>query len=641
MGIAKIIVFIAIGFAAGFLSARLVAPITDEEQELGKRIGTTENSRNLSSEAANDSQTHKPNPEHESNSTKTDPVTFAELSSEAERLRLLSPDDSAEGWENLTKRVKGSNLSALAKAVLDNYPSATSEDTLWLVFSEFGRQSPDEAWQLLLSIKNPDLRNQVGYAVLQSISDRDATKALGLLGNLPNSSFKTDMRRAVLSSMASRNPEKAFALEVEQAGDGPDFDPSSVLWEWAKRDPDSAMNAVSRLTGQAGKAAASALVGILASREPQKAWQFALKLPRSPGDYYGDPRYSALSAWGRSDPKAAIETALTLDDAQIRSAAIEDIARTWAEQDFPAALAFITQLSDVSARAKGITAMSSASHANQSQLFSALQQYGPVGDSYAAANLLREWAKQEPEAAAEALRQMSPGPNREQAVTEFVRGWTSTGNVKPDQIVAWCSSLENENARRTATQAAFEELSKLNAGSARKLVATIPAAQQEAATLGIAQGWGASDPAGAASWALSLPEGSRDSALSNVIGEWARRSPAEAAAFAQSHDKTGDLVSAVANEWIPYAPQQAAAWVDRLPAGQMRDTGLTRVADIISREDPSAAALWAQRISSPETRESQLRSICEQWLEIDAPTAKSWIATSPLSAEAKQSLLQR
>jgi hypothetical protein len=640
MGIAKVIVLVAIGFAAGFLSARLVSPGANKEQALASSSAAEDN-QNLAGESEYNSQPHQRDEEHSAKPAKTEPVTFAELSAEADRLRLLGPDESAAGWENLTKRVKGSDLSALAKAVLSNYPSAASEDTLWIVFNEFGKQSLDEAWQLLLLVKNPELRNQVGWAVLQSISEKDAGRALGLVGSLPNSGFKTDMRRAVLGSIASRNPDKAFAMEVQQAGEGPDFDPHSILWEWAKRDPESAMAAVSRLNGHAARTAATALVGILASREPQKAWQFALRLPRSSGDYYGDPRYSALSAWGRSDPKAAMDTALALDDAQVKSAAIEDIARNWAEQDFTSALSYITQLGDASARAKGITAMSSASHANRAELFAALQQYGPVGDSYSAANLLREWAKQEPEAAAEALRQMSPGPNREQAVTEFVRGWMSTENARADQVVAWCSALESENARRTATQVAFEELSKQNAKAAAKLVTALPAAQQEVATLGIAQGWGASEPASAATWALSLPEGPRENALNSVITEWARRSPRDAAAFAQTHDNRGDLVSAVANEWIPYAPEQAAAWVDRLPVGQIRDTGLTRVAEIIGREDPSAAALWAQRISLPETREEQLRNICYQWLQIDPPAAKSWIATSPLSAEAKQSLLQR
>jgi len=414
-----------------------------------------------------------------------------------------------------------------------------------------------------------------------------------------------------------------------------------VLWEWVKRDAEAAMAAVSSLKGQSAKVAASALISTLASREPERAWEFAQRLTHSEADPYNDPRYTALSSWGRVDPETALGIALKLKDTQLKNYVVEDIARQWADQDFSAALSYFAHLSDANSRAKGLVAMSSASQPNRAALFAALQQYGPVGDNYSAMNLLREWAGQDPTAAVSALREMTPSPMQEQAVLEFVRGWASSDGSSAVDIIGWASSLPGESGRSSAIHAAFEELAKRDTASTSKLLAKTPNDLQTDAIRGLAAGWSASDPERAATWAGTLPQTEKEAALSHIMGEWARRAPERAAVFAQTHDRSGELVSSVANEWLPYAPEQAAAWVDKLPTGEVRDAGLARVAEIIGREDPGAAALWAQRISSASQRDEQLRRICDQWLSADPVAAKAWIATSQLSAEAKQSLLAR
>ena len=641
MGIAKTALLIGAGFLAGLLVGRQLHP-TNEEVEQHSPMVSSESGAMLN-EAQEVGEPTRKAAADSAISDASSPITFDELASEMGRLRMLDSgsEEESSGWDNLKKRLKSSDLQALAKALLDNYPGAASEDAIGMVFWEFARQKPDEAWQMMLTIKNPDLRSQTGWSVAQALAEMDVGKTLNLINRLPRSSFKTDLRRAALSTLASRDPAKAFALEVEYAGNEPDFDPANVLWEWVKRDPGAAVAAVSSLRGQPAKTAASALISTLASREPIKAWEFAQRLPRSSADPYSDPRYTALSSWGRADPETAMSIALTLEDTQLKNYVVEDIARQWADQDFASALSYFANLSDANSRAKGLVAMSSSSQPNRAELFAALQQYGPVGDNYSAMNLLREWAKQDPSAAADALGQMAPSPMQEQAVLEFVRGWISSADSSATDVVAWASSLAGESARSSAIHAAFEELAKQDASSASKLLAEAPSALQTTAVRGLAAGWSESDPEKAAAWAGALPETEREAAFYEIMGAWARRAPERAAAFAQTHDKNGQLVSSVANEWLPYAPEQAAAWVDKLPAGDVRDTGLMRVAEIISREDPGAAALWAQRISSAPQREEQLQNICGQWISVDPVAAKAWISTSKLSAEAKQSLLSR
>jgi ferric-dicitrate binding protein FerR (iron transport regulator) len=166
-----------------------------------------------------------------------------------------------------------------------------------------------------------------------------------------------------------------------------------------------------------------------------------------------------------------------------------------------------------------------------------------------------------------------------------------------------------------------------------------PALQIDAAA-GLAEGWAAAEPARAAAWAATLDEETKGTALPGVVSQWARRAPQEAAAFAQANDSRGDLVTAVAQEWMPYSPDLAGRWVDKLPPGDARDAGLSSIGQIVANEDPAAAVLWISRMTSAPRREQELQYMCSQWIQIDPAAAKAWIGGSNLSADTKASLLR-
>lgn len=635
MTIAKTALLVAIGFLLGLLVGRQAhTPQFTEDRNSTAALSEPRDAPTTAMDADHASIVA---PADAPKANEGGPITFPELAREVNRLRKFEAGskEEASGWDNLGKRLKDSNLKALAEALVEDYPSPASDDLMYMVLGEFAQQNPKEAWQMLHSAKHPDLRNYIGTFVIQTLAEKDIDGALVLVDQLPESVFKTQMHQAALTGFAVRNPEKAFALEVERAGTRTDFDPSFLLWNWGRIDPEAAMAAVSALKGNAAKIAASTLISSIASREPERAWEFALKLPRTTGDQYTDPRYSALTAWGQSDPKAAMEKALRVDDAQLRTSAIQTIARQWADQDFSAALSFVSQLSDPSSRAKGLVGMSGANQPNHAELFAAIQQHGPVGENYSVTNLLQAWARKDPQAAASALKQMPPGPAQEEAVPEVVRGWVSTDNVDAQSVIKWIESLNSVRAKSQASRIAFETLAQRDPSLASQLLGSVPSLLKGSAVDGLAMGWSSSNPEQAAAWAATLPKADKETALSSIVGAWARQSPQRAAEFAQKHDSNGALVSSVASEWLPYAPEQAGAWVDKLPQGQVRDVGLIRVAEIVGREDPGAAILWAQRISSTPMRNDQLEHICRQWLEVDPTAAKQWISSSSFSAETK------
>ena len=641
MRIAKMLLMLGIGFLAGFVAGRQQHPVGLEREEVasaslsksGMLAQPEMDARGTETKISGDPTTR----------IERKPITLAELEKEVVRLERLAAGSEATGWELLLEQLKESDLANLATELLQNYPSATTDNAVDIIFFELGRRNPEKAWELLIGIKQPDLKTRLAPNVATAMAERSIEVALRMISRLPDSDFKTNMRRGVLTNLESRDPAKAFALEVEHAGARSDFLPNTSISEWVKRDADAATAAVLALRGHAAEVATHSLVSNLAIYQPQRAWELAQKLPRQGGFPENDLRFAALTSWAEADPQAAMAAVLKIEDGLVKTTTIDWIATQWAERDFAAAFSFMTNLRDTSIRSKALAAIAIApsGQSRPAEMFAALRQYGPVGDVTLTSNLLQEWAKQDPASASAALSDMQPGPAKDVATTMLVRGCLSTHNGKAQDVLRWIASLSGENAQSSATEAAFEELARRDAPTASELLAQAPSASRTAAVRGLASGWSASDPEQAAAWAAQLPQDQKTAALSIAIEEWARRVPDRAAAFAQAHDSNGELVSSVVAEWLPHSPEQATAWVDKLPTGEVRDAGLARVAEIIGREDSGAAALWAQRISSASQREEQLRRVCDQWLSVDPVAAKAWIATSRLSAEAKQSLLAR
>jgi hypothetical protein len=565
-----------------------------------------------------------------------DPLDFPTLMAHFANIAAASP----EQWDQFNARLEVSDLPELARSIIDNYPAAGTEESMFLVFDKIARQAPDQAWQLMLSIKNPQLREQAGYTVTGAIADSDFAKVIGLVNALPSSAFKTQMRQGALAVLASRDPAKAFALEVQYAADKPDFAPHAMIHTWVRRDTDAAIAAISQLSGSAATTANTALLQSLAAIDPAKAWNHAQTLPRRTDDIWQDPRYSTLSAWGGVDPMAAMQAALSVDDAEVRSLSVGEIARNWAGSDFPAALSFVTSLTDPGTRAKALAGMASSDGARKPELFSALLEFGPVGDHSQAHYLLKQWAAEDPVAAAAAIQQLPAGRAFEQAAGEFARGWLAANNSQPSEVIKWAESLPSGAARAAAARAVFEELGRKDASLAAGFIAAMNPVLQNDASEGLANSWGDAEPSRAAAWAASLSAEVKESILPGIISQWARRTPEQAAEFARLHDNTGHLVSAVAQEWMPYSPEKAGYWVDNLPAGDARDNGLSTVGRIVLNEDPAAAVLWLSRMSSAERREEELLSVCSQWLESDPAAAKAWIFRSSLTETSKASLLR-
>jgi hypothetical protein len=107
----------------------------------------------------------------------------------------------------------------------------------------------------------------------------------------------------------------------------------------------------------------------------------------------------------------------------------------------------------------------------------------------------------------------------------------------------------------------------------------LPPAQQSAAACQIARASTKSDPSAAAQWAAKLSE------ECNVRGH----------AYSQ-----------MLEDWVEGDPAAAGAWLQRLPAGQSRDTAVSTFARRVRDTDPNAARNWIAS-SRSLTEEARVR----------------------------------
>jgi hypothetical protein len=271
----------------------------------------------------------------------------------------------------------------------------------------------------------------------------------------------------------------------------------------------------------------------------------------------------------------------------------------------------------------------------------------PLGYKYGVIRVAIElWARVDPEAAARLVRSMGPvrGPNIEAAETALVRGWYDSG--KPgledfirdlgltDEQLRALGILARSIIRRRGTEAAMQWAEALpdtddrfKLSAFRQLGSELAFADPKAAVAWcdrhcagpygdgvrqtVATQWSWYDGRAAMEWLSTAPESKeRDLAVRTAFRGWRYQDPKGLA------------------EWMAaMGPEGVPAWL--LPA-------LPNHAMWLSHENPLEATRWAARIEDPAQREPTLVAIVRRWREKDPAAAEAWLASSPLSEEARE-----
>lgn len=289
--------------------------------------------------------------------------------------------------------------------------------------------------------------------------------------------------------------------------------------------------------------------------------------------------------------------------------------------------------------------------------------------------LLCRWAKNDPQAAAEAALLAGAG-HRQEAVNAVMGVWTEQ---RLDDAIAWATAQPEGRARtdtlltvaydvaRSRPQQAVEIALKLPASAAGDDL-LVHAASQWAVTAplevvawvrevgdealrarlmaAVAATLGDSAPVSAADIALhEMPPGrAQNDALVAIVQRWAQEEPRAAADWVARFPEGALRDAAMDNLvklWTARGQDSPDSWIDTLAAGPGRDSAVRAYSEQLAPLSPEAAAGWAEGITDQKLREAQLGRVIAVWMKMDSKAAKAWVDRSPLSSGTKNLLLSQ
>lgn len=573
----------------------------------------------------------------------TKPITAKELQAEFSSMDGFGFGlNSLRRYADLADRLRVSDPAAIARELLAS-PNQPSRDMGWsLVMGAFAEQDPNGAWAFAQGLP-PGPQRQMGLsAVISSIAGRDPNRAIALADSIEEPGLKNQIRSMALASVASRDPRRAF--EIAKAGEGgnEDFSMSSIIYQWARRDPEAAKAATLGLTGRVGDQARMTLMSALTQQDPLAAWQLAQTMPRS-GEPYQDPRFQVIQNWANTDPQAALRAALEIPEQTVRNNALSSAISSWSRNDFSGALQYALSVQDSGLRSDVLRAMSMNPSGDRAKLLDAVIEHMPAGDNFqqAISGIFSSWARENPAAAAAGVSKLPPGRIYSQAVSNIASQWASSGN--PEEVLRWANGLPEGEPRRNALHSVFSNWSGDQPEKAIAAAASMSPDERRNVHRAIAQGWSRRDPEAVLRWAGSLSDSDeRRDIVQNAVGNWASNSPESAARYVERLPEAdrGPAMASVVDRWASRDAEAAAEWLARQPAGPPRDGAVVSLARKIAAEDPETALSWAATISDEKNRGRQMENLARDWVRQDAASARAWIQTSSFSAEVRERLLK-
>ena len=149
----------------------------------------------------------------------------------------------------------------------------------------------------------------------------------------------------------------------------------------------------------------------------------------------------------------------------------------------------------------------------------------------------------------------------------------------------------------------------------------------------VAQRWTRADAEAAARWAAAIGDtGARRQAIDAVALVQADTEPRAAldllARFGDGGNPGETLTGVIAN-WANRDFAAAQSWVEAQPPGRSRDRIVQRLAFMRAQADPpQAIQLASELLSDDDARREAYASIIRPWIERDAESARSWIASA-------------
>jgi hypothetical protein len=342
---------------------------------------------------------------------------------------------------------------------------------------------PLRAVELAGSVEN----RQIAYDILQTATASAAKTGSGKLRQLAMMPMKSWMLSTVLQEFAERDPEQAAEMAIKSVADGGDasFGIQAAFSALARTDLDRAIAKLEGLEGANRAMAVSALGAAWAAREPAKALDWLMERPASErvdshrgANGSNDALIIAFVGWAGDDPTAARTWANALPPGTMKNAVQSQLARTLAANGDPAqAIEVLAQLG-TAADPTAVTNIASnwARRDPEAAANWALTEPGSV-QSRALAGIVGTWGNDDPEGVAKWLAQFPPGEARDRSVAAFLwRGsaWSASREDRLAEFETWFDGMQDPWLRAKVARSSYWQRKESDPVGARQWLASLP-----------------------------------------------------------------------------------------------------------------------------------------------------------------------
>ncbi|MGB0413291.1 MAG: hypothetical protein ACPGJU_02490 [Coraliomargarita sp.] len=343
-----------------------------------------------------------------------------------------------------------------------------------------------------------------------------------------------------------------------------------------------------------------------------------------------------FSAWGRSNPEAALTAAKQLGSRNVQDSAVRAMTQGIAKDDPRRAVSMLTD-----------------------EMGANLQR-----NSWVLRNVYAEWARQDPAMARAAALALEDGLHKRQALSGVMSEWLAED---PMQALEWLDSLPVDSAVHESHRQIFQELmnrdfelargyveSKVNPLERRKVLEGLYfhnlAWQKDEGEMREIYNWlgtvatgqmydrkvseyvrslASVDPEGTREFVLELPAGNaRLNALGAIAGELARIDPEGAIAFAQNleySDERQRVMSSMGWQLTQAGVVDAGRIVAASDDPEVQQQLAYRIAGDWSEFDTASSLEWARSLSDENARLTATQVVLKNWVQSDPDAAFAYV----------------
>ncbi len=374
-------------------------------------------------------------------------------------------------------------------------------------------------------------------------------------------------------------------------------------------------------------------------------------------------RVEALARWAETDPRAAFQQALAIDDRQLRTFAVTRVAASWAENDLRGAQAAAQLLKNdyigsafrsALVRRMGETDPAAlVAYVNDSPLLAnaltqavaddfkamdpkeamrwAEQMQGRVGEAARLA-AVQSWAQQDADAAFEYVQSLRVGDERQQLMHVVA---TEYGRRAPESALAWLATLTQAPLDLRAS--VISGIAQVDVDRAIDLAFRDPPPQGSNFGGSRFDRWrfgmlnsvitnAMAEPSTSipelASRVIKLPDfNERSNALQTLTSLWLQKDPRAMLDWITTESGLPrESLSPVVGNITRSDPLLAASYTDRVPAA-LRELWIANVAQSYARRDPQAATDWLGQFQDEREYSTGMAAVALQAIDYDPAMA--------------------